>query len=129
MKKRCCSCKEYKYTDEFPKDKSQKDGLNSRCKDCVNERNRRTRNHDNTYLSEVEEDIRAGLRCAECTVVFQRAHERRVICRSCYDMLPYQGKRQSDFKLSWIPEVDGKAVIAEERKRRCELARLKRAVA
>lgn len=32
--KRCMKCKEWKPTAEFPKDKSRKDGLHTRCKPC-----------------------------------------------------------------------------------------------
>lgn len=35
--KQCTKCKEWKDETEFPKDKYKKDGLCTRCKQCVND--------------------------------------------------------------------------------------------
>lgn len=41
--KRCCTCKECKPTADFPKSRSEKDGLKKRCKECNNRENRKYR--------------------------------------------------------------------------------------
>jgi hypothetical protein len=47
--KRCSCCKIEKQTDDFHKSKSQKDGLNNQCKECVRENGKR--NADNIKIS------------------------------------------------------------------------------
>jgi len=42
--KRCCHCKEIKSTSEYHKDRSTRDGLQARCKDCKRTYNQSTRN-------------------------------------------------------------------------------------
>lgn len=40
MLKWCYSCKEWKNTEEFYKDKSRTDGLNAKCRNCTNTKNK-----------------------------------------------------------------------------------------
>lgn len=51
--KRCCTCKECKPFDQFPKNRSEKDGLKKRCKACNNRANKeyRERNPESSAAS------------------------------------------------------------------------------
>ena len=52
--KRCTLCNKTKETEEFSKDSYNKDGLNSRCRECMTQIVTRYRNRDRTHFNAIQ---------------------------------------------------------------------------
>lgn len=76
----CPKCLRYLSKTEFYQNKTQKNGITSYCRSCLQRYSniKRIKNRN-----EVKDNIAAGLRCMDCTIIFNLPNKKKVVCRSC----------------------------------------------
>ncbi|SPD76496.1 hypothetical protein PITCH_A980010 [uncultured Desulfobacterium sp.] len=93
--KRCSECGKLKNEDSFPKDKTRKDGLHQRCKECKNKYNRKRYKTSQSMKEKIaeEEVLKSCSRCGELKSVSEFSRDRTKkdgyyhlckVCRSTY---------------------------------------------
>lgn len=75
--KKCNSCKEEKILEDFASDKTTKDGLSGRCKECQREYGRKHYNNNKDYYKKKMLKIRKE------TSIFLRYIKESIGCASC----------------------------------------------
>lgn len=74
------TCGRWLTKDGFYQNKTQKNNITSYCKQCLQKYSNEKRIKK---VNEVKTDIEKGLRCFDCTVIFNLPNDKIVVCKTC----------------------------------------------